>query len=109
MAWLLRDGQVLASIEVAASFSARLKGPMGRSALEGGLLLPNMKATHSIGTRLGLDVAWLGQDDVVMAVSRVRPFSLTLPRLRARSVLLAEAGAFSRWGLAIGDVLELKE
>jgi len=33
---------------------------------------------------------------------------MTLPRRRCRSVIEAEAGAFERWGLAVGDHLELR-
>jgi hypothetical protein len=33
---------------------------------------------------------------------------MTLPRIRGRSVLEAEMGAFDRWGLKKGDCLELR-
>jgi hypothetical protein len=33
---------------------------------------------------------------------------MALPRMRTRSVLEAEAGAFERWGLKIGDRLEIR-
>ena len=34
---------------------------------------------------------------------------MTRPVLRARGVLEAEAGAFARWGLHVGDHLERKD
>lgn len=109
MAWLLRDGQVLASLEVAGSRVERLKGLTGRPGREGGLLLQKTKVAHSLGARFRLDVAFLDDEMTVIAMCRLRAHSASLPRLRATSVLEAEAGAFARWGLALGDHLELKE
>ncbi len=109
MAWLIRDGQVLASLEVAEGLEARLKGLSGRSLEGGGLLLRGAKLAHSLGRRSPLDVAWLDSEMTVIGLGRIRPHAMTLPRPRAASVLLAEAGAFGRWGLAVGDSLELKE
>jgi uncharacterized membrane protein (UPF0127 family) len=34
---------------------------------------------------------------------------MSVPRWRARTVLEAEAGAFERWGLHVGDKLELHD
>ena len=34
---------------------------------------------------------------------------LGLPVFRARTVIEAEAGAFGRWGLHLGDVIEVRE
>lgn len=109
MAWLLRDGQVLASVETADSFLARARGLLGRHGYEGAMLLPHTRGVHTIGMRFAMDIAWLDKELVVLDTRRVRPFSIALPKLHARSVLEAEAGAFARWELAPGDKLEIKE
>ncbi|MGD0084636.1 MAG: DUF192 domain-containing protein [Acidimicrobiales bacterium] len=109
MAWLLRDGDVLASADVAQSFLARNRGLLGRSGLSGALVLPHTKGVHSVGMRFVIDVAWLDRDLVVIDMTTLRPHRVTYPRLRARSIVEAEAGAFDRWGLKIGDRLEIKE
>lgn len=109
MAWLLRDGQVLASLDIADSLLARSKALLGRPRYEGAMLLRGSRGVHSIGMRFPLDVAFLDADLVVIGIVTLRPFALTLPRLRARSVLEAEMGAFERWGLKRGDQLELEE
>ena len=44
----------------------------------------------------------------LMRIARMRRNRLGLPRWRARSVIEAEAGAFDRWGLRVGDVVELR-
>jgi uncharacterized protein len=50
-------------------------------------------------------MAWLLRDGEVLAPRRNRS---GLPRLRARCVIEAEAGAFARWGLRGGDRLDIR-
>jgi uncharacterized membrane protein (UPF0127 family) len=45
---------------------------------------------------------------VVVGVTRLRPWRVGAPRRGGRSVIEAEAGAFERWGLKVGDKLELR-
>ena len=108
MAWLLRDGEVLASLEVASSAFARGRGLMGRDHLEGALLLRPAMSIHTVGMRFDLDVAYCDADLAVLEAVRMRRWRLGLPRLRARAVIEAEAGAFERWRLRAGDQLEVK-
>jgi len=109
MGWLLRDGEVLASLEVAGSRSARRRGLLGRSSFEGALLLEPARSVHSFGMRFPIDVAWLDRELAVLRTCHLDRNRLTRPVLRARSVLEAEAGAFARWGLQVGDRLERKD
>jgi uncharacterized membrane protein (UPF0127 family) len=108
MTWLVREGDVLAAVEVAESLSDRAKGLLGRDGVEGALLL-KARSVHTIGMRFPIDVAYCDADmrviDVVCPMSRHR---VGRPRLRARMVIEAEAGAFERWHLRPGDRLELK-
>jgi uncharacterized protein len=107
--WLLRDGQVLAAAEVASSYGERLRGLLGRSGYEGALVLERTRSIHTLGMRFAIDVAFLDRDMVVIDVASLRPWRMTVPRVRCRRVLEAEAGAFDRWGLRRGDRLELRE
>ncbi len=109
MAWLLRDGQVLASLEIAETFLARNRGLLGRSGTAGAMLLTHTRGVHSVGMRFPIDVAFLDKELVVVDTVTLRRHSMARPRLTARSVLEAEAGAFERWGLKVGDHLEIKE
>jgi hypothetical protein len=110
MSWILRDGEVLAALEIADSRKARRKGLVGRDGIDGALLLsPARMGVHSIGMRFDLDVAFCDRDMVVRRVVCLRRFRMTRPSFRAPCVLEAEAGAFGRWGLHVGDHLELKE
>jgi len=107
--WLLREGEVLASLEVARSRRDRLQGLLGRDGIEGALLLEPARSVHTIGMRFPLDVAFCDADLTVVKVVRMGRHRMSLPVLRARSVIEAEAGAFARWELHPGDKLEVKE
>jgi uncharacterized membrane protein (UPF0127 family) len=109
MAWLLRDDQVLAALDVADSWRTRTRGLLGRDAVEGALLLPRTRSVHSLGMRFPIDVAFCDRQLVVLRTVTVPPNRVTRPCLRSRYVVEAEAGAFERWGLRPGDQLEVRE
>lgn len=106
--WLVRGGDVLASVEVARSAGARLKGLLGRDGIEGAFVLWPAFSVHTLGMRFPIDVAWLDRSLTVRRTATVPPWRLTRAVLRAGIVLEAEAGAFERWRLAVGDQLELR-
>ena len=108
MAWLVRGGDVLCSVEVAQAPAARLRGLLGRDGVEGALLLPSCRSVHTLGMRFPIDVAFLNRHGKVVAVvAPMRRWRLGRTRFRANQVLEAEAGSFDRWRLAVGDVLEV--
>ncbi|MEX2293677.1 MAG: DUF192 domain-containing protein [Acidimicrobiales bacterium] len=109
MPWLLRNGEVLASLEIAASRGARRTGLLGRDGIDGAILLTPARSVHSFGMRFPLDVAWCDRDLTVLRIVHLPRRRMTRSVLRARSVLEAEAGTFTRWNLAPGDRLELKD
>lgn len=108
MAWLLRDGVVLASLEVADTRRARSVGLLGREGFEGALLIPSCRHIHTLGMRFPIDVAYCDQALTVVRVVRMPRFRLGRPMLRPRAVIEAEAGMFERWSLRPGDRLEIK-
>lgn len=108
MAWLMRDGEVLASVDVASSLAARSRGLLGKKSCEGALLLRRTRSVHTIGMRFTIDVAFLTADLRVIDTTTLPPYRLGLPRRSARAVLEAQGGAFERWRLVPGDRLEIK-
>ncbi|HUA95055.1 MAG TPA: DUF192 domain-containing protein [Acidimicrobiales bacterium] len=108
MSWLLRDGDVLAAAEVAGGLAGRARGLLGRDGYDGAMILPRTRSVHTIGMRFPIDVAFCDQDLVVLDTARLVPHRLSRPRRRCRWVVEAEAGAFDRWGLRVGDRLELR-
>jgi hypothetical protein len=108
MTWLLREGDVLAAAEVAETFAQRSRGLLGKSSFEGAMVLPRTRSVHTFGMKFAIDVAVCDKDLTVLGVATLRPYRMTLPRRGGRSVIEAQAGAFERWGLRVGDHLELR-
>jgi uncharacterized membrane protein (UPF0127 family) len=109
MPWLLRDGEVLASLEVADSARTRARGLMGRPSFDGAILLRPAMQVHTLGMRFVIDVAYCDRDlRVVDVVLGMKPSRFGRPRFGARSVIEAAAGSFERWGLQVGDELEMR-
>ena len=109
MAWLVSDARVLASAEIAETRSERRRGLLGRSDLNGAFVIRPCRAVHTIGMKFPIDVAFVDADGVVMKTMQMPRHRLGLPMLNARIVIEARAGAFSRWGLRVGDVVEIRD
>lgn len=109
MTWLVRGDDVLASLDVADSFATRFKGLLGRDGIEGALLIKPAMSVHTLGMKFAIDVAFCDGNLAVLDAITMRPNRMSLPRPKARCVIEAEAGAFERWHLCRGDVLEIKQ
>ena len=72
------------------------------------MVLSPCRWIHSVGMQFPLDVAYLDDEGVVLKTVRMAPNRVGLPVVRAKVVVEAEAGAFARWGLQVGDVVELR-
>ncbi len=109
MPWLIKEGTVLATLDIPSSAVARSKGLVGKSGYEGAILLRPCRAIHTFGLKFDLDVAYCDKAMVVLEICTVKPRRACMPRLRAGSVLEAASGSFERWGLRVGDCLEIKQ
>lgn len=107
-AWLVAQGRVLASATVAESRSERRRGLIGQNDPQFALVLPRCKWIHTFGMRCAIDVAYLDDKSQVMKVQHLAPMRLPLPVRDARTVVEAKAGSFERWGLRVGDVIEVR-
>ena len=111
MPWLLRDGDVLAALEIATARGARRRGLLGRDGIDGALLLDPARSVHTVGMRFPIDVAYCARTDsglTVLETTCMPPYRVGRPRLAARCVIEAEAGAFERWRLGPGDPIEIR-
>ncbi len=106
--WLLRDDEVLAALEVADTPRSRMRGLLGRDGVEGAFLLQPAMSVHTLGMRFPIDVAFCDLSLRVIDTVCMGRHRLGRPRLKARAVIEAEAGAFERWRLRPGDQLEVK-
>ena len=110
MPWLVTDdARVLASAEIADARSARRRGLLGREHLDGAIVLTPCRWVHTIGMKFPIDVAFLDGDGVVVKTMQMHAQRIGVPVWRAACVVEAEAGAFARWGLRVGDVIEIRD
>ncbi len=100
---------MLASVEVADGWRSRTRGLLGRDQMVGALLLRPASSVHTLGMRFAIDVAHCDAELVVLDVVTMVPWRVGRPRWRARAVVEAEAGAFGRWGVSVGDQLEIAD
>ncbi|MFZ9018203.1 MAG: DUF192 domain-containing protein [Ilumatobacteraceae bacterium] len=110
MPWLVTDdARVLASAELADARQARRRGLLGRDHLDGALVLRPCRWVHTLGMRFPLDVAFLDDGGTVVKTMQMHQHRVGVPVWRASTVIEAEAGAFARWGLRVGDVVEVRD
>lgn len=108
MAWLVNDARVMASAELAESRVDRRRGLLGRDHFDGALVLRPCRWVHTVGLRFAIDVAYLDRDGVVIKTARMQRHRLGVPVPAARTVIEAQAGAFARWGLRVGDEVAIR-
>lgn len=92
-------------VEIAATYGTRRRGLLGRDGIAGAILLTPCNSVHTFRMRFTIDVAYLDKELRVVEVHTMKPGRLGLPRLRARHVLEAEAGAMAGWGLVPGGLV----
>jgi uncharacterized membrane protein (UPF0127 family) len=100
---------VLASAEVADQPVDRMKGLLGRRSYDGAMLLPRTRAVHTMFMQFPVDVAYVSRDLTVVAISTMPRWRVGMPRRRCQCVVEASAGSFERWGLRVGDRLEIRD
>lgn len=109
MAWLVSGTRVLASAEILEGHRARAKGLIGRSGVEGAVVLEQCAWIHTLGMGFALDVAYLDRNGTVIKTARMQPHRVAAPVIGSRTVIEAQAGSFARWDLHIGDVVEVRD
>ncbi len=105
----MSDAHVLASAEIADDRRQRRIGLRGRDGVDGAFVLRPCRWVHTLGMRFPIDVAYLDASNVVVKTVRMERHRIGVPVWGARTVVEASAGAFGRWGLRVGDVVEIRE
>ena len=108
MSWLVRDGEVLAAVEVADRSRARRRGLLGRDRIEGAIVLRPCRHVHTFGMHFAIDVAFCDGEGLVLRTCSLAPWRLSPVIFRSAFVIEAEQGAFDRWRLCAGDRVELR-
>lgn len=107
--WLTADDRPVAPLEIAATRKARRRGLLGRSGIQGALLLRPASSIHTFGMKFAIDVAFCDRALRVIQVRTLPPGRLTRPRPLASTVFEAEAGSLDAWGIIPGTQLGIGE
>ena len=107
--WLVSGGRVLASAERADDRRSRARGLLGRREFTGALVLSKCRSVHTIGMQFDIDVAYLDGEGMVLKVVHMKRNRIGMAVWKATTVVEAQAGAFERWGLKVGEQVELRE
>ncbi len=104
---------VALEVEIAETGWARLKGLIGRSAVDfpqgRGLWISPSQGVHTIGMSFPIDVVYLdSKGHVVKLYHRLAPFRVAALKLSARSVLELPAGTLARTQTEVGDRLKIR-
>jgi uncharacterized membrane protein (UPF0127 family) len=109
VAWLVRDGDVLAAVEIVDSRRGRARAVIGLKDHDGAVLLRRRPLLmHTLRARISVDVAFCDGELEVRDTARLGPLRLARPRPGSASVIVVRGGAFERWGLLPGDRVEVK-
>jgi hypothetical protein len=109
MAWLLREGDVLAVLDS--------EGQGWPAAIQGAVLKKGPVLVHTFASAGSLDLAWCQEATTqtgepcleVRRIACLHRHRVARPQLKGGAVIAAEEGAFERWHLRVGDRLEIKE
>jgi uncharacterized membrane protein (UPF0127 family) len=106
--WLVHGSTVLASAQIARTRAERRRGLLGRTAFEGVMVLP-VRSVHTLGMRCTIDVVFCAADGTIVRTVTLPPGRPACWARGARFVVEAPGGAVAGWGIAAGDVLEVRQ
>ena len=84
-------------------------GLLGRDHFEGAMVFDRTKWVHTMGMKFAIDVAHLDADGAVVRIAHMPPNRIGTYVHKAVRVVEAQRGAFERWGLTLGDIVEIRE
>jgi uncharacterized membrane protein (UPF0127 family) len=75
--------------------------------VEGVLVLRPCRMVHS-SVEFPIEEAFCDREGFVLHISRLRPGRVSRPVVRAYFAVEGSAGAFDRWAIGVGDIVEVK-
>jgi uncharacterized membrane protein (UPF0127 family) len=97
------------ALDVAETPAEGRNGLRGRTGCETALHVEGVHVVHTARMKFPIDVAFLSDDLTVLRTARLKPWRLARGGRQAHSVVQTEAGSLERWGVRVGDQLEVRE
>jgi uncharacterized protein len=108
MTRLVVNGVDVSMVHIASTPALRRKGLLGRSSFAEAMWFPGIKSVHTVRMQFAIDVAYVDRVGKVVRVQTMKPGRLGPWIKRAANVVEANAGAFQRWGLSVGAIVEVR-
>ena len=108
MPGLVSEEQVLASVAVAHTRTERRRGPLGREASDGMVLLRPVRNVRTVGMSSAVDGAHLGRDLQVLRATSMARSRVGMPVPTVGGAVEVPAGSVGPPGLSEGDELEVR-
>jgi uncharacterized protein len=113
----LTRGDLRILLERTSDRASRRRGLLGRTKIDGALLIDRCRMVHTVGMRFPIDVAYGLLSDAtssraesieIVDTHTMKTNRFGTPRLRANCVVEAQAGAFDQWHLEVGQRWEVQ-
>jgi uncharacterized protein len=107
-AWLMCEGKVLASADIANTAKSRRRGLIGQTSIDSALVITPCKWIHSFGMKCAIDVLYLDATGAVLKTEHLQPMRVAAPVLKSKTVIELPSGSIERFGVRIGNVIEVR-
>ena len=106
-----KNKTVIADVEIANEFMARLVGLIGRRTFENkALWIHACNSVHTCFMKFSIDLVFVDEKLQVKALRKnLRPWRMTLPVFGAKSVFEMPAGTLEKVSVEVGDKLDVVE
>lgn len=106
--WIIAGARVVTSTAIATSRKDRRRGLRGATSVPYPLVIERCRWVHSFGMKIPIEVVYLNKASQILKIQTLRPRRLASPVPSATRVAETEVGAFRRWNLRVGDVIEIR-
>jgi len=107
-AWLMSEGKVLASADIANTAKSRRRGLIGQTSIDSALVISPCKWIHSFGMKCAIDVLYLDNEGLVVKTEHLKPMRVAAPVGRSKTIVELPPGSIERFGVRIGDLIEVR-
>jgi uncharacterized membrane protein (UPF0127 family) len=106
--WIVCDTRVVYSVNIAETHHDKRVGMKAYTDASIPLAIEGCRWVHTFGMKFPIDIAFLDAGNRIMAIHSMKPNRLGRPVRGAMRVIETQPGAFRRWNLEVGTVIEIR-